>query len=433
MTQTRSSRGILLLLVLVMAGSAFALGIGVMGLLDDDEPRTIRAVRVTDDGLAVEAPAPVVAVEESGRDSRFTLLDEVYTILDQEFVEPERVDLVDIRTAAINGAIASLNDPHSVYIDEETFRLSSESISGQFEGIGATVNQQGDEILISGTFRDSPAEAAGIRSGDVILAVNGESTEGWSLQLTVARIRGERGTSVEVTVRHRNDVEETITIVRERIVVPSVLSVEIEDREGQPVEDIGYLIITQYTERTRTELLPFLDSVREAGLSQLIVDLRGNPGGLLTATVETTAEFLDGGLVLIEVARDGSTQDFTADSGGAAIDLEIVILVDGGSASGAEVMAEALRAHGRGVVIGEQTIGKGTVNLPRRLSDGSVLYVSIARWLGPDGNIIEGIGVIPDIIVEPSDEDFAERRDVQLFAAVEYLRDRQNATSALPD
>ena len=433
MTQTHSSRGMLLLLVLVIAGSAFALGIGVMGLLDDDEPRTIRAVRVTDDGLAVEAPAPVAVVEESGRDSRFTLLDEVYTILDEEFVEPERVDLVDIRTAAINGAIASLNDPHSVYIDEETFRLSSESISGQFEGIGATVNQQGDEILISGTFRDSPAEAAGIRSGDVILAVNGESTEGWSLQLAVARIRGERGTSVEVTVRHRNDVEETITIVRDRIVVPSVLSVEIEDREGQPVEDIGYLIITQYTERTRAELLPFLDSVREAGLSQLIVDLRGNPGGLLTATVETTAEFLDGGLVLIEVARDGSTQDFSADSGGGAIDLEIVILVDGGSASGAEVMAEALRAHGRGVIIGEQTIGKGTVNLPRRLSDGSVLYVSIARWLGPDGNIIEGIGVIPDIIVEPSDEDFAERRDVQLFAAVEYLRDRQNATSALPD
>jgi carboxyl-terminal processing protease len=422
MSGTQKSRGLLLALIFAMAGAAFALGIGVMGLLEDDVVVAARTIR-TADGVA---PAPVVRASDIDSDTDFSLLDEVYSILDRDFVEPDRVDLESIRTAAINGVVNSLNDPHSVYIDEETFRLSSEDISGEFEGIGATVNLQGEEIVISGTFRGSPAEAAGVRSGDVILEVDGESTEGWTLQFAVALIRGERGTVVNILVRHRNDAEELIPITRDRIIVPSVLSLPIDDRDGNPVTDLGYVIISQFTERTRGELAEFVDSVTAAGLSQLIIDLRGNPGGLLTATVDTTGEFLDGGLVLTEVDREGGTRDFNDARGGSGIDLEVVLLVDGGSASGSEVMAAALRDHGRAVIIGEQTFGKGTVNVPRGLSDGSVLYVSIARWLTPAGELIEGIGVIPDIIVEPTDEDFELRRDVQLFTAIEFLRGLQD-------
>ena len=420
----RRPRALIFSLILVVITAAFALGAGVTGLLDEEEvvvaSRTARAstdtIAVTD---AVTEPPPVVTVN---RDSRFGLLDEVYEILNEDFVQPEDVDLERLRIAAIDGAVGSLNDPHSVYLDEETFRMTSEDISGSFNGIGATVQMEGDAIVITGTFRGSPAEASGIRAGDVILFVDGESTAGWSLQFAVSVIRGERGTPVELVVRHRNDEEETIIVIRDRIIVPSVQSFQITDRAGAPVTDIAFVLISQYTPNTLAELIPLLEATHAAGLTQIIIDLRGNPGGLLSATVDTTGIFMDGGLVLTEVDRDGETHDFFADNGGEGVGLEVVLLVDGGSASGSEVMAAALRDHGRAVIIGEQTLGKGTVNLPRRLSDGSVLYVSIARWLTPAGDLIEGIGVIPDIIVEPTDEDFEQRRDVALYAAIDYLR-----------
>ena len=422
MPASRRAPTLLIALVLLMVGAAFALGIGAKGLVDGDDAVSVRSLR----GAPVEA---ATTSTESARGSRFELLDEIYDILNRDFVEPDRVDSEDLRVAAINGLIDSLNDPHSVYLDEETFRLSSEGISGAFEGIGATVNQQDSAIVIAGTFRGSPAEGAGIRAGDVILAVDGESTDGWSIQQAVARIRGPRGEVVELGVRHRNGEEELIPITRDRIVVPSVQSLQIQDRDGVPVTDLAYIRISQYTGRTVEELRPFLDAIKAAELTQVIIDVRGNPGGLLTATVDTTGEFLDGGLVLTEVDRNGTRQAFNAPPGGLGIDLQIAILVDGFSASGAEVMAAALRDHGRAVVIGEQTLGKGTVNIPRRLSDGSVLYVSTARWLTPDGKLIEGVGVIPDIIVEPTDEDFDQRRDVQLFAALDFLRGESSAAA----
>ena len=419
----RRYRFLLVSLVLVMAGAAFALGIGVMGLLDDDGAaaaagRGTRAAGITSAGIALAA-ADVV---EDSRGSRFALLDEVYVILDREFVEPDQIELDRLRTAAINGIVSALNDPHSAYIDEETFRLSSEDISGSFQGIGATVNLQDGRVAVTSTFRGSPAAASGLQPGDIITHVDGESTEGWSLQFAVSQVRGPRGTPVTLSVIHRDDSEEDITIVRDNIIVPSVQSLQISDRIGNPVTDIAYILISQFTAKTRAELLPFLDAMRAAGINKLIIDLRGNPGGLLTATVDTTGEFVDGGIILTEVNRDGSTRAFEAKRGGQGLDVEIAILVNGGSASGSEVMAAALKDYGRAVIIGGQTLGKGTVNIPRGLSDGSVLYVSIARWLTPNGELIEGIGVIPDIIVEPSDEDFAAQRDVALFAAIEHLR-----------
>ncbi len=420
MIDARRYQWTLALVVVLLAGAAFALGFGLQDLLGGDGGGVPRPGR---DGLVQDA---------AGRGSRFTLLDEVYDILDRDFVEPDRIQVNALRTAAINGVVASLNDPHSVYLDAETYRLSSEDIGGAFDGIGATVNDQNGEIFIASVFKDSPAQKAGLRVADVILAVDGQSTAGWSLQVAVARIRGERGTTVRITVRHRTGVEETLTIVRDRIIVPSVSALPLQDREGDPVNDLAYVIIRQYTSNTRQELVEVLEAVRAGGYRGLIVDLRGNPGGLLTATIDTTGEFLDGGVVLTEVDRDGQQRAFTDADGGAALEIPLVLLVDGGSASGAEVMAAALRDHGRAVIIGDQTLGKGTVNVPRRLSDGSVLYVSTARWLTPNGDLIEGVGVIPDLLLEPSDAEFTAGRDVQLYAAIEFLRTGQLGVAALP-
>ena len=406
------------ILIFLIITSSFSLGIGIKSLIEDSRTDLSRNVRMTNGASS----APIVRATEIKTDTEFGLLDEIYSILDNEFIDPSKINLDDIRRSAINGVVNSLNDPHSIFIDQEVFRLSSEAISGEFEGIGATVNLEDNEIVIAGTFYGSPAEGAGIRTGDVILEVDGESTNDWSLQYAVARIRGAKGSVVELLVRHRNDVEELISVKRDKIIIPSVLTLDINDRNGEPVLDIGYVILSQFTDRTQEEIVDFIKSVSSLGLTKLIIDLRGNPGGLLTATIDTTGEFIDGGLILTEVDRSGDQRNYEDLNGGHGIDFDIAILVNGGSASGSEVMAAAMRDYDRAVIIGEQTFGKGTVSAPRILSDGSVLYVSIARWLSPKGELLEGVGVIPDIIIEPSDEDFELQRDVQLFAAIEALR-----------
>lgn len=437
------SRWSIALLVFVMIGAAFALGIGVMRVIDasDDYGRVLRSSRDGGSPAAIPVAVPSSegddeqpgAVDDGGRASRFAILDEIVEILDKDFVEPAKFEALDAREAAINGIIDALEDPHTVFIDAERYRLASEDIGGSFEGIGATVNQVDGAIVIVRPFRNSPAQQAGIRAGDVILEVDGESTEGWSLEQAVAVIRGPKGTDVELLVRHADGEEELIVVTRDRIVVPSVESLPITDRGGNPVADIGYILISQFTEDTRGELLELLDGARNAGLTQLIIDLRGNPGGLLNATVETTGEFIDEGVILRQIDRDGNEEIFRDDAGGAGVDLVLVVLINEHSASGSEVMAAALRDHGRAVLVGTTTTGKGTVNVPRRLSDGSVLYVSIARYLTPENAPVEGVGIVPDIEIAIPDTGFEAGQDIQLFVAIDYLRGEYNPSPANDD
>lgn len=435
------SRWSITLLVFVMIGAAFALGVGVMRVVDaeDDYARLLRSSR---DGAAPTAiPAAVQPTDDEqeqgeavvvpdGRMSRFALLDEIIEVLDKDFVEPAKFEALDARQAAIDGILTALDDPHTVFIDAERYRLASEDIGGSFEGIGATVNQVDGAIIIVRPFRNSPALQAGIRPGDIILEVDGESTEGWSLEQAVAVIRGPKGTDVALLVRHADGEEELIIVTRDRIVVPSVESLPITDRSGNPVADIGYILISQFTEDTQNELIELLDAARNAGLEKLIIDLRGNPGGLLRATVDTTGEFMDEGVVLRQIDREGQEEVFSDRAGGAGLDLELVILINEHSASGAEVMAAALRDHGRAVLVGVTTTGKGTVNVPRRLSDGSVLYVSIARYLTPENAQVEGVGIAPDIEIALPETGFEAGQDIQLFVAIEYLRGEYNPSGS---
>ena len=433
-----ASRWTIGLLIFVMIGAAFALGIGVMRIVDasDGYPASLRSSR--DLSPPTAAPSVVApsnddqqqAATTPGRESRFAILDEIVEILDEDFVEPDKFASIDTREAAIRGIIEALEDEHTVFIDAERYRLASEDIGGSFEGIGATVNIVDEAIVIVRPFRNSPAEQSGIRAGDVILEVDGESTSGWSLQQAVAVIRGPRGTDVALLVRHADGEEELVVVTRDRIVVPSVESLPITDRSGNPVADIGYILIQQFTEDTRTELLELLDGARNAGLEQLIVDLRNNPGGLLSATVETTGEFVDEEIILRQIDRMGEEEIFRDRSGGAGVDLQLVVLINEHSASGSEVMAAALRDHGRAVLIGVTTTGKGTVNVPRRLSDGSVLYVSIARYLTPNGQQVEGVGITPDIEIAIPDTGFEAGQDIQLFVAIEYLRGEYDPSAA---
>ncbi|MEX0800070.1 MAG: S41 family peptidase [Dehalococcoidia bacterium] len=371
------------------------------------------------------------SVSTSGQ-TDFDILDEIFGILEEDFVNPEAVDPELLRIGAINGVLQALGDPHTVYIDPESYSLGIDVISGTFQGIGAQVEEDpvSGEIVIVTPFRDSPAEVAGVRAGDIVRTVDGESTEGWTVAQAVKRIRGTEGTDVVLGVEHSNGELEDVTITRSSIVIPTVFRHDVEDEAGDTVEDFAYIELQQFTDQAVSDLETELEAVVEAGYAGLILDLRRNPGGGLDATVRVADLFLDQGLVLRQISREGDVTEFHSEDGGVATGLPVVVLVGPGSASGSELLACALRDNDRGTLIGEQTFGKGSVNHLRELSDDGALYVTIARWECPDGEQIEAVGLVPDIPVSATEEDIAASRDVQLFAAIDFLR--ENFTQAAP-
>ena len=376
---------------------------------------------------------PAEAGASSNEKVDFKTLNQILDILAKEYVDPSRLDDRALYEAAINGLLKSLSDRGTFYVDPDTYRINVLPSSGTFEGIGATVSQQGGEIVIVAPIKGTPAEEAGIRSGDVILAVDGESTQGWTVDQAVLKIRGPTGTPVTLTIRHSDQTTEDITIVRDEIRVESVSTTPpggtLKDKDGNPVTDIAYVSISEFTGRTEEELSPVLRDVSDGGYKGLILDLRGNPGGLLDTVVGVSDMFLDHGIILVEVSRSGDERVFNASRGGEAVDVPLAVLVDQFSASGSEVLSAAIEENGRGILLGQKTFGKGTVNTARPLSDGGALFVSIARWLTPDRTQIDGVGIQPNIEVALSDEDIAQKRDTQLLRAIDYLR----APAAAPE
>ncbi|MCK9495068.1 MAG: S41 family peptidase [Dehalococcoidia bacterium] len=379
------------------------------------------SARTTEDGGALLEEE----TRQSDGDFDGDLLAEIARVLEQDFVDETRVDPELLRDGAIQGIFEALNDPHSTYIDPQTYSLSRDDFEGAFQGIGATVSKQENYVVIVQPIPDTPAARAGLRAGDIILAVDGENAENWSVEQAVLEIRGPSGSSVDITVRHNDGTEETLTIVRDNIPVSSVTTTpptgQLTDEAGEPAEEFGYVRILQFSRNTPQELEDAIRAAVEAGAQGLIIDVRSNPGGLLQETVEIADMFLDEGVIVTQVDRDGNERTASAREG-QITDLPIVIIQDEFSASGSELFAAALQEHDRARVVGTRSFGKGTVNHAVELSNGGAVYVSIARWLTPDGNQIEGRGITPDVPVALTLEDIDAQRDVSIFRALNILR-----------
>ena len=365
-------------------------------------------------------------------DIGFGILDEIFAILEEDFVNPEALDPELLKLGAINGILQALGDPHTVYIDPESYELGIDVISGTFQGIGAQVEQDPvtGAIVIVTPFRDSPAENAGVRAGDIVRTVDGESTDGWTVAQAVRRIRGPEGTEIALGIEHSDGSTEDVSIARGTIVIPTVFTPPIEDEAGNPVSDLAYIELQQFTDQAVADLGEELDRVVEEGYGGVILDLRRNPGGGLDATIRTADMFLDDGVIIVEVSREGEESVTSANPGGPATEIPVVLLVGPGSASGSEVLACALRDNDRATLVGEPTFGKGSVNHLRELSDNGALYVTIARWECPSGEQIEAVGIEPDVEIVFTEDDIEANRDVQLFAAIDYMR--ENLTRAAP-
>lgn len=425
----------------------FGLGYGVSDLTSDDPPQAVAPV--SEPAATQGEPSGEEQTSEARTDlaEASSLLEEIFDVLEEEFVDKEILDERSFRDAAIRGAIDSLNDPYTEYISPSDAALGVGGIESTYEGIGASVTDRDGVIQIVSPFRGSPAEEAGIRAGDIVLAVDGESTEGWTSSQAVQRIRGPRGTEVTLTVQHTDLVTggqgpeiEDITITRGEILIQSVFTEprleaipgetggDLVDRDGNLVTDILYVNIAQFHSETPGELVSALAEADSGRYSGLILDVRGNPGGLLRQTVQVTDEFLDGGVILIEIDADGDTQTFGATPGGIAISVPIVIIQDEASASGSEVLSAALVDNGRASIVGTRSFGKGTVNQLHPLRkcgapEGcGALYVTIGRWLRPNGQVIEGLGIAPNYEIPLTGDDYIDFGDLQLFAAIDVLR-----------
>jgi carboxyl-terminal processing protease len=361
--------------------------------------------------LTRNSPTP----EEAGQ---FRLYWEVWHIIQDKFYGDIPEDSVPVY-GAIRGALSTLQDPYTIFVEPQPRALEKAELEGQFGGIGAYITRGAAGEVILTPMVDSPAEQAGVQEGDVVLRVDDTpiSPEMTSDQV-VLLIRGEVGTQVVLTLQRAGVADPIIvTVTRKNIQTPSV---EWRTLDQDPA--IGYIRVRLFTERTGREMERALQDLREAGITSLILDLRDNGGGLLDAAVDVSSQFLREGVVLYEDRRDESEKFYAVKKGGLALDLPLVVLVNGGTASASEIVAGALQDYGRASLIGEKTFGKGSVQLVYDLTDQSSLHVTVARWLTPNRHRIDGEGLKPDVEVIPTEEDRAGGTDPQLERAVAYLQ-----------
>ncbi len=361
---------------------------------------------------------------------------EVWNSLSEQFVERENIDASALGAAAIEAMLEAersagvaldpvalsgvaieamldvVDDPYTVYLSPEQFDRYMESNKGEFEGIGARVDLIDGRLTVVSPIAGAPAERAGLMAGDVIIEVDGVSARDWSLVESVSRVRGPKGTSVKLLVERRNAPEPiAIEVVRDAIKIDSV---QWEMLPG----GVAHLRITTFALNTDEDFADALEEMNKQGVQAIALDLRNNPGGSLDTTINVASEFLDDDLVLYLVHGNGDRHDFTAKAGGLALDIPVVVIVNHRSASGSEVLAAALQDRGRATLVGTTTFGKGSANLAKSLSDGSGLYFTTGRWYSPNGRLIEGEGLKPDI-VELDGPDGHE--DPQLERALEQL------------
>ncbi|HLH25544.1 MAG TPA: S41 family peptidase [Chloroflexota bacterium] len=337
---------------------------------------------------------------------------ETWSLLDHEYYDRGALDSKKLTRGAIKGMLEALGDPHTVYLDPDMSEVSDAELRGGFEGIGVHVDLVDGKLRVVSPIEGSPSEKAGIRAGDYIVQADGQDLTGLSLLQAVNLIRGPRGTPVRLMVQRDGwPAPRPFDVTRSDIKLESVRTRLLDG-------DVAYVRISTFASTTARDLREPLDRLLAARPQGLVLDLRANPGGYLQAALEVASEFVPDGVLLTEEYADGRREVFRAKEGGRATQIPVAVLVDHGSASAAEIVAGALHDHGRGVLVGERTFGKGTVQHVHTLADHSTVRITIARWLTPNEQPLDGVGLAPDIVVAAG----SGSTDPVLDRAVQYLR-----------
>lgn len=363
---------------------------------------------------------------------QFDVFWEAWNLVQRNFVDRTALDPTRLTYGAIRGMVDALGDTgHSSYLTPEQREDRLTSIEGRFTGIGAQLGEEQGLPIIVAPFDGSPAQQAGIKPGDVIVAVNGEEVTGLTLTEIAQKVRGPADSQVTLTLfRPEENRSLEIVVTRGEITIPAVSWTMV------PETQVALIRLSQFSAQAKDQMMDAVNSAKAAGATSLLVDVRNNPGGLLDQAIGVTSQFLTGGDVLLEEDADGNRTAYPVEAGGQATDLPLVVLVNPGTASSSEIFAGAIQDQQRGEIVGETTFGTGTVLQPYTLQDGSELLLGVKQWLTPDGRLIRNQGIQPDevvelplgadlltplIIREMSLDDIRASEDAQLQKALELL------------
>jgi carboxyl-terminal processing protease len=348
---------------------------------------------------------------------QFTVFWEAWHILEKDFYG-QLPTAQQMTYGAIRGVLTTLGDPYTIFVEPKPRQLEKDDLRGSFGGIGAWVSKREDGAIVLKPMEDKPAQRAGVLEGDVVIQVDDrEITPDMSLEDVILLIRGPVGSMVKLTISRADHPGPLVfEITREKVETPTVSWRFLDEGQG-----LGYVSISLFTERTNKELETALKELEAQEMSRLILDLRNNSGGLLETSIDVASQFIPDGIVLYEQRRDQEEKSYPARRGGKATDIPLVVLVNAGTASASEIVAGAIQDSGRGILIGESTFGKGSVQLVYDLSDQSSLHVTVAHWFTPNRHEITGNGLTPNIVVPLTEEDHAQDRDPQLDRAIAYF------------
>ncbi|HVT01149.1 MAG TPA: S41 family peptidase [Patescibacteria group bacterium] len=386
---------------------------------------------------------PILAVTSKnpppGENLDMKLFYDVLSRVNESYYDKSKLDAKKIEYGAISGMLSSLGDPYTSFFPPQQNTDFKTTMSGEFSGIGAELSLNSDNIItVISPLDDSPAQKAGVKAGDMILKVNGETTSGWDVSKAVDNIRGQKGTPVTLTILHeKSKTPIDVKIVRDTIVVKSVTGWVKnfscnngdcqEDSKGKPV---AYIRLSQFGDKTNDEWQSVVNDIhaKSAGkkLSGVILDLRNNPGGYLSDAVFIASEFLKGGTVVIQEDGNGNQEPMNVSRVGTLQDEPVIVLINKGSASASEIVSGALRDNNRAKLLGETSFGKGTVQQAEDLDGGGSVHISVAKWLTPNGTWVHHKGLTPDIKVTFDASKSAKLKsglDNQLQAAInEFLK-----------
>ncbi len=344
-------------------------------------------------------------------------LNSLYGLIKGTYLED--VDKETLQEGMYRGMLEALNDPYSEYYNKEEFAKMMESTSGTFEGIGAYLTQdpETDNILVVKPIKDSPAEKAGMKADDIIVEVDGEDISGQDLNLVVSKLRGPKGTTVNVGVRREGE-EELIYFDLKRDEINSV-SVEYEMLEDK----IGYVQLMDFESDTEKQFREAMDALEDQGMEKLIIDLRSNGGGFVDISVEVADRLVKEGVIVSVKDKNGLSYKYEDKGDEDFVTLPCVVLVDGNTASASEILTGCLKDYGLATIMGTKTFGKGITQIITPLEDGSGVKITNSRYYTPEGKNIHEIGIEPDIVIEwDSDKYKEDGTDNQLDAAIDYLK-----------